>query len=187
MAGGSLTIQGDTWFKMQSIAERVLCWVAAVSAANVANVQAQMSPGGGKFAIRIPEESFGGATLVLKRGGTNLVAGYVAGSNIIVDAANGQSISQNVNGCPASTNQPTTTGSPPVILNVGNVSRAVTVNYANVAAAGTVNIYWGDGTATLAAAESGSPTHTYPDTGTWRLRIEDVSDPTQFADFTIQI
>lgn len=187
MAGGSLTITGDTWFKMQSIAERVLCWVAAVSAANVPLVQAQMSPGGAKFAIRVPEEAFGGATLVLKRGGTNLVSGYVAGSNIVYDAGNGQSIGQNVNGCPASTNQPTTTGTPPVVLNVGAVNRAVTVNYANVGSGGTVNIYWGDGTTTLAAAETGSPTHTYPDTGTWRLRIEDVSDPTQFADFTIQI
>jgi hypothetical protein len=146
-----------------------------------------MSPGNNLFGIRIPEEAFGAGAFVLKRGGTDLVSGYVAGSHIVYDAANGQSIAQNANTCAASTNQPTTTGTPPVVLNVGGNPRAITLNYANVAAAGTVNIVWGDGTSTLGAAESGAANHTYPDVGVWQVTVTDATDGTQVAAFAIKI
>ena len=184
MAGGSLTITVDTFAKLPSVAQRVLCWTAA---ANDTAVQVLNTMGNGLFGLRIPEEAFGAGSLVLKRGGTDLVSGYVAGSHIVYDAANGQSISQTPVTCPASTNQPTTTGTPPVVLSVGGVSRAITLNYANVGSGGTVNIYWGDGTSTLGAAESGAANHTYPDTGVWKIRVEDASDTTQYADFAIKI
>lgn len=183
MAGGSLTISVDTWAKVPQVAQRVLCWVAA---GNRGNVALQHSPGGNKFALRVPEESFGAGAFVLKRGGTNLVAGYVAGTHVLVDSANGQAISQNANSCPASTNQPTTTGTP-VVLNVGGNPRAITLNYANVGAAGLVDIHWGDGTSTLGAAESGAANHTYPDIGMWIITVVDATDPTQFATFAIKI
>ena len=185
MAGGALIVVVDDYGKLQAVAQQVLCWAGA---ANVPAVQVQHTPGGNRFAIRVPEESFGAGALALKRGGTNLVAGYVAGSVVVYDAANGQALSRDVPPtCPATTNQPTTTGTPPVVLNVGGNPRTITLNYANVGAAGTVNIYWGDGTSSLAQAESGAINHTYPDVGSWKIRIEDVSVPTDFATFVIKI
>lgn len=184
MAGGSLTITVDAFAKMPSVAQRVLCWT---SAANDRAVQVLNSMGDGKFGIRIPEEAFGAGALVLKRGGDDLVSGYVAGTNIVYDAANGQSIAQTPVSCPASTNQPTTTGTPPVVLNVGGNSRAITLNYANAVGAGVVNINWGDGTSTLGAAESGAANHTYRDTGVWQITVTDASDATQVAAFAIKI
>jgi hypothetical protein len=184
MAGGSLTVTVDDWAKMQAMLERLLCWLAA---ANRDKIQVQMSPGGRKFAARIPEESFGAGALVLKRAGTDLVSGYVAGTNIVYDAANGQAMSLAVNTCPSSAAQPTTTTATPVAVNVGGNPRAITLNYANVGGSGTVNIYWGDGTSNLAAAESGALAHTYPDTGTYKIRVEDVSVPTDAVEFWAKI
>lgn len=184
MPGGSLTVTFNNWAKAQDTVSRLLCWIAAANRGNAAMV---MAPGANKFAIRVPEESFGAGALVLKRGGTDLVSGYVAGTNIVYDAANGQAMSTNVNTCPSSAAQPTTTGVTPVILNVGGNPRAITLNYANVGAAGTVNIYWGDSTSNLAAAESGALGHVYPDVGTWKIRIEDVSVPTDAVEFWITI
>lgn len=183
MAGGSLTVLVDSFAKVPPIAQRLMCWVLA---ANRANVQYLPVAPGGKMGFRIPEESFNGA-LVLKRGGTNLVAGYVAGTHITVDVVNGDGIAQGaVPTCPASTNQPTTTGTA-VTLNVGGNVRAITLNYANFGGAGTVNIHWGDGTSTLAAAESGAANHTYPDVGVWTIQVVDATDATQIAEFSIKI
>ena len=184
MAGGSLTVTFDDWLKAQAAAERLLCWLAA---GNRDKVTVQMNPGGRRFGLRVREEEFGAGALLFKRGGTDVVAGYVAGTNIVYDAANGQAMSLAVNTCPSSAAQPTTTGVTPVVVNVGGNPRAVTLNYANVGAAGTVNIYWGDGTSNLAAAESGALAHTYPDTGQWKIRIEDVSVPTDAVEFWIKI
>lgn len=184
MAGGSLTITVDSSFKLQQVCQRVLCWMTLDAAAQVLN-----SLGSGLFGVRIPEEAFGAGALVLKRGGTDLVSGYVAGSHIVYDAANGQAIGRTPVTCPASTNQPTTTGSPPVVTNVGGNPKVITLNYANVGGGGTVNIYWGDGTATMGAAESGAPNHTYPDAGgiSYKIRVEDASAPVEFAEFVIRI
>lgn len=179
MAGGSLTITADTYFKLTAVAEAVLCWT---SAANDRFVQVQHGANNTPFSVRIPEEAFGAGSLILKRGGTDLVAGYVAGTNILVDAANGQGISNNANTCPARTNQPTTTGTPVVVTNV----KTVALTYANAVGNGTVNIYWGDGTSTLGAAESGTANHTYPDVGSWTVRVEDASSATDVAVFVIK-
>lgn len=184
MAGGSLTLLVDAFAKAPAVAQRLQCWVLAANRASIAYVP--VAPGG-KMGFRVPEESFNGA-LVLKRGGTNLVAGYVAGTHITLDVSNGDGIAQGaVPACPASTNQPTTTGAPSVVLNVGGNPRAITLNYANVGGGGTVNIFWGDGTSTLGAAESGASNHTYPDTGVWTIQVVDATDATQIAEFAIKI
>lgn len=183
MAGGSLVLTVNSSRKLQAVAQRLLCWVAA---ANKDKIEIQMSPGGGKFGVRLAEEFFGAGSLVLKRGGTNLVSGYVAGTNVLVDIPNGDGIGQDANTCPASTNQPTTTGTA-VVTNVGSNPRAITLNYANVGSGGTVNIDWGDGVVTAGAAESGAANHTYPDVGTWTITVTDASDATQVAVFSIVI
>lgn len=179
MAGGSLTITADTYYKLTAVAESVLCWT---SAANDRNVVTQHGVNGSPFSIRVPEESFGAGSLILKRGGTDLVAGYVAGTHVVVDASNGAGISLNANTCPARTPQPTTTGASVVVTNV----RTVALTYANAAGAGTVNIFWGDGTSTLGAAESGTSNHTYPDVGTWTIQVVDASDATAVATMVIK-
>lgn len=181
MAGGSLTLTVDTYGQLAAAAQRVLCWSTLDD-----RIRVTTSANGVGTAIVVPEEAFGVGSLVLKRGGTDLVAGYVAGTNISFHAGNGAAIEQNPNTCPASTNQPTITT---VLTNVGGNPRAITVNYANVAAAGTVNIYWGDGTSTLGAAESGAASHTYAPTTAYfgtRIRIEDASVPTDFAEFIVK-
>lgn len=184
MSGGSLTVTFNDWAKAPNVVSRILCWMAA---GNRDKAQIQMAAGGGKFGVRVPEEVFGAGSLVLKRGGTDLVAGYVAGTNIVYDAGNGQALDQSVNTCPSSAAQPTTTTATPVATLVGGNPRAITLNYANVGAAGTVNIYWGDGTSNLAAAESGALGHTYPDSGTFKIRVEDASSPADFAEFWVKI
>lgn len=184
MAGGSLTVTVNDWQKMQAALERLLCWLAA---GNRDKIQIQMNPGSGKFGARIPEEAFGAGALLLKRGGTDLVAGYVAGTNIVYDIANGNAMSLAVNTCPSSAAQPTTTTATPVAVNVGGNPRAITLNYANVGAAGVVNIYWGDGTSNLGAAESGALAHTYPDSGSYKIRVEDASVTTDAVEFWIKI
>lgn len=182
MAGGSITITVDTYAQLAAVASSVLC---AVSAPNRGLVRTSTSVGA-NTAIIVPEEAFPG-TLTLKRGGTDLLAGYVAGTQITFNAGNAAAIATNPNTCPARTNQPTLTT---IATNVGGNPRAITVNYANAVGAGVVNIYWGDGTSTLGAAESGAANHTYSPTTVpfgANLRIEDASDPTQFADFVVRI
>lgn len=184
MPGGSLTITFDDWGKAQAAAESVQCWL---SAANKDKLQVRMQQGNNRFGLRVAEEHFGAGALILKRGGTDLVAGYVAGTNITYDAANGQGLFINANVCAARTAQPTTTTATPVATNVGGNPRAITLNYANAVGNGTVNIYWGDGTANMAAAESAALGHTYPDVGSWKIRIEDVTSPADFVEFWIKI
>jgi hypothetical protein len=184
MAGGSLTLLVDAFQKAPPIAQRLICWVLAANRGNIAYLA---NPAPGKMGFRVREEDFNGA-LVLKRGGTNLVAGYVAGTHITLDVSNGDAIAQGaVPACPASTNQPTTTGSPSVVLNVGGNPRTITLNYANFGGAGLVNIFWGDGTSTLGAAESGAANHTYPDVGVWTIQVVDATDATQVAELSVKI
>lgn len=180
MAGGSLTLTTNTYAALTHIAQRVLCSVAA---ANVPTVQMRSGATAGTMSIYIPEESFG-ASLLLQRGGTNLLAGYVAGTHISFNAANATTASQDPNTCPASTNQPIITSVTP---NLGGNPAGITIGYANAVGAGTVNVYWGDGTASLGFVESGGATHTYPFPGVYNIRIEDVSVPTDFAVMTIKI
>lgn len=182
MAGGSLTVTTETYSQLPAIAQRILCWMAAGNRGNL-RVNSAASPGSG-WALVVPEESFGAGSLVLRRGGTDLVAGYVAGTNITFNTTNGTAIVQNPNTCPASTNQPTISS---FVTNVGGNPLATTLNYANVGAAGTVNIDWGDGTSTLGAAESGASNHTYPNNGLYTITISDVSVPTDLAQAVVHV
>lgn len=182
MAGGSLTVSADTYPQLSAVAQRILCW-ATTDAGKVTTTTATSN--GTTTAIRVPEEVFAGkGALVLQRGGTNLVAGYVAGTHILFNAGNGAAASQNPNTCPASTNQPVVTA---FATNVGGVALATTLTYANVVAAGTVNILWGDGTSTLGAAESGSSNHTYALSGFYNITVQDASVLTDLAVITVHV
>jgi|SRR5688500_12193864 len=181
MAGGSLTVTVDTYAQAAAVAQRLLC---QMSAANRPLLQTDRSAGGG-IAFIMPEAAFP-ANVLLKRGGTDLVSGYVAGTHITYNATNGMAIEQNVNTCPSSATQPTTTGAS-FTTNVGGNPLAVSLIYANVAAAGTVNIFWGDGTSTLGAAESGTSAHTYTLTGVYRIQVVDASVGTDVATMYVDV
>ena len=182
MAGGSLTVSVATNNMGPAVAQRILCWTAA---ANDPYVRTDTSRGPG-ISFIVPEERFGAGSLVLKRGGTDLVAGYVAGTHITYFVDNGNSIEQNVNTCPASTNQPTTTGAS-FVTGVGGNPLATTLTYANFGGAGTVDIFWGDGTSTLGAAESGSSNHTYPNNGYYTITVTDVTSAADTASTQVHV
>ena len=189
MAGGSLTISVSTYSQLQQVAQRVLCWVSAVNRFGVRTTSTV------PFAsIVVPEELFGAGALVLRRGGTDLVAGYVAGTHVTYNVSNvNVAVGQNANTCPASTNQPTINS---MATNVGANPLAVTLDYANFAGAGTVNVFWGDGTSTVGAAESDAAlAHTYPNAGAltsvgnvaYTVTVVDATDATQFATSTFVV
>jgi len=186
MAGGSITFAVDTYAQLQAVAQRVLC---QVSAANKPYVAVNSSAGGGPLSsgwgITIPEAAIP-AALVLRRGGTDYGTSgtFVASTNMMVNAGNGQTIQTNVNTCPASTNQPTVSA---FVTGVGGVPLATTLTYANVGGAGTVNIDWGDGTSTAGAAESGTANHTYPWPGTYTITISDVTSPTDVGVTVVRV
>lgn len=181
MAGGSLTITVDTYAQAPDVFKRVLCW--ASTAANKMAIRTDRSASG-TVAIVVPEANFGVGSLVLKRAGTDLVAGYVAGSNISYNIGNGGAVEQNVNTCPSSAAQPTVTS---FATNVGGNPLAVSLVYANVVASGLVDIFWGDGTSTLGAAESGTEAHTYPRTAVYQVRIVDATVSTDVASFYVDV
>lgn len=180
MAGGSLTITANNYAQLKAMAQRVLCWVAAANRFRV-----RTSSNSNVTSIVVPEEVFGAGPLVLRRGGTDLVAGYVAGTHIAYNVSNANvAVQQNANTCPSSAAQPTISS---LLTNVGGNPLATTLAYANVAAAGTVDIFWGDGTSTLGAAESGTSNHTYPLSGVYTISVRDASTPTDigFATFVV--
>lgn len=183
MAGGSLTISVSTYAQLQQVAQRVLCWVAAVNRPRVRTTSNVPFT-----SIVVPEEAFGAGALVLRRGGTDLVAGYVAGTHISYTTGNTNvAVGQDPSTCPASTNQPTIVS---MATNVGGNPLAVTLNYANFATAGTVNVFWGDGTSTLGAAESDAAlAHTYPNAGgiPYTVTVTDATDATQTATATFVV
>jgi hypothetical protein len=72
-------------------------------------------------------------------------------------------------------------------MNVGANPLAITLVYANVVSAGTVNIDWGDGTSTAGAAESGSSNHTYPKTGVYTITITDASSATDTGQLVVRL
>jgi len=177
MAGGSLTLTVRDYRQAPSVAQGVLCWLAAANRPFLKTDRASS----GTISFRIAEELFGAGALQLVRGGTDYVSGYVAGSNVTFFIDNGKSIETNVNTCPARTNQPTTTGAA-FATNVGANPLAVTLTYANAVGNGTVNINWGDGTKTAGAAESGSSNHTYTVApATYKITVTDASSATDFA------
>jgi hypothetical protein len=180
---GSLTIFTSSYSQLQQVAQVVSCWALT----DVLRIETVTTP---NTAIRIPEAVFAGqGALALRRDGTDLLAGYVAGTDISVTVNNANTaVGQNPNTCAARTNQPTILS---MTTNVGGNPLAVTLNYANVAAAGTVNVSWGDGTFTNGAAESNAAlAHTYPAGGLGfprEVTVTDASDATQFATATFVV
>lgn len=183
MAGGSLSILVESYSQLPAVAQRVLCWASTASnkaAVKVSSASASVSG----WAIVVPEEFFGAGSLVLRRGGTDLVSGYVAGTNVSFNVSNGTAVVQNVNTCPSSVAQPTVSA---FATNVGGSPLATTLTYANVGGAGTVNIDWGDGTSTAGAAESGSSNHTYPNNGLYTITVSDVTSPTDLGQVVVHV
>lgn len=179
MAGGTITIQTDTYAQLKQTFQRVLCWAAAD------RKKVYTDSSGPVLKIVIPEAIIAGkGALVLKRAGTDLVAGYVAGTHVAASSGNGSAIQQNVNTCPSSAAQPTITT---FTTNVAGVPLDTSLVYANVGGAGTVNIAWGDGTSDLAQAEAATIAHTYPASGTYNITISDVSIPTDLAVSTVHV
>lgn len=182
MAGGTMTIIVPDYVALTQVAQRVTCWAGGVG--GTAN-RAVRVLSGAVLGVQIGEEVFAAqGALVLKRGGANILSGYVTGSQVTFNAVNGTAVGQEPNTCPASTNQPTINS---ITMNVGGNPLVITLDYANFLAAGTVNIAWGDGVVTAGAAESGTPNHTYPNRGTFQLVITDASDATQFATSAVVI
>lgn len=183
---GSLTILVSTYDQLPAVAQRVLCWAAADAR------RVTTSTNGGRTSIRIPEAIFAGkGALVLRRGGADLLAGYVANTDIstTVNNANVAVGQAPPPSCPPSTNQPTIVS---ITTNVGANPRAITLNYANFVGAGLVNVDWGDGTQTLGAAESNAAlAHTYPTTDPYgfprTITVTDATDATQVARSTFVI
>lgn len=176
---GTISIQTDSYAMLTPIAQRVLCWAAADRQRVRVDTQGRVPM------IVIPEEIIAGkGALNLRRGGADVVAGYVAGTNVVYSATNalgGMSRNQSVaQVCVSDAAQPT-------FSNVVLAGYQVTLTYANVAAAGTVNIDWGDGTQTNGAAESGSSAHTYANPGSYRITITDASSPTDSGFLVVHI
>ena len=186
MAGGSLTITVPNYAMLSQVAQRVTCWSGGVGHADTRRVQiVTVTPG--PAAIRIPEEIFAAhGALALEPGGADILSGYVAGTNVTFNAANGAASPQNPNTCAADP-----AGGPvisTIAMNVGGNPLAITLNYANDTGAGTVNITWGDGTSTLGAAEAGASNHTYPfRPGAFTIRVADASVPTTFVETVIYV
>lgn len=184
MPGGSLTITVDSYAQLAQVAQAITCWAGGPSGANVRQISTTSSAGPVPLAFKIPEALWSIGALTLKRAGTNIVSGLAAGSNTTYHAGNGLAIATNPVTCPARTNEPTITS---FTTNVGSVPTATSLVYANVAAAGVVNIYFGDGTSALGEAESGTIAHSYPHRGTFTLRIEDASTPANFAESVVVV
>lgn len=183
MAGGSLTITVPTYAMLTQVAQRVTCWAGGVGHADTRRVQiVSVTPG--PAAIRIPEEIFAAhGALALEPGGADILSGYVAGTAITFNAANGAAVAQDPNTCAASAAQPTVTT---IAMNVGGNPLQITLNYTNTAN-GTVDIFWGDGTSTLGAAEAGASNHTYPNPGVFTIRVADASVPATFIETTVYV
>lgn len=174
---GSLTIFTSNYNQLQQVAQVVTCWALT----DAFRVETVTTP---NTAIRIPEAIFSGkGALALRRGGTDLLSGYVPGTDISVTVNNANvAVGQTPVTCPARTNQPTIVS---MTTGVAGNPLSTTLNYANFTGAGTVNVSWGDGTFTNGAAESNAAlAHVYPAGGVGFPRevvVTDASDATQFA------
>lgn len=180
MAGGSITITVESYGQLTAVAQRVLCWALTDKGKILLNTGTSVP------SVVIPEAVIGGkGALLLKRGGTDLVSGYVAGSNPVFAFGNpALPMETDVNTCPSSATQPNSTS---LATNVGGNPMATTLTYANVGAAGTVNIAWGDGTSTLGAAESGTSNHTYLYPGQYTVVVTDASVGTDIGRAVVHV
>ena len=178
MAGGSLTITVPNYQMLQQVAQQVTCWAGGVAG----DRRVQIVTATPVQAIRIPEEVFAGkGALVLEPGGPDLVSGYVAGTHITFNANNGAAAAKNPVTCAANPALPSIST---IAMNVGGNPLQITLNYLNTAN-GTVDIFWGDGTSTLGAAESGASNKTYAAPGVYTIRVADNSAPATFNETTV--
>lgn len=187
MAGGTLTITVPTYAMLTQVAQRITCWAGGVGGFDNRLIRT-VSTNTPTTALRIPEEIFAAhGALVLEPGGADILAGYVAGTHITFTAGNATVAAQNPNTCAADNAQAPVINS--LATNVGGNPLAVTLDYANFAGNGTVNVTWGDGTTTAGAAESNAAlAHTYPfQPGVFTIRVADASVPTVFTETTVRI
>lgn len=185
MAGGTLSIVVPNYPMLTQVAQRVSCWAGGVGGIRNRFVNVSSL---GTMKIVVQEEIFAaGGPLILEPGGSDLLAGYVAGTHISFTAGNGTAAHQNPNTCAADNAQAPVINS--VATNVGSDPLAITIDYANFAGNGTVNVTWGDGTVTNGAAESNAAlAHTYPyQPGIFVIRVADASVPAVFTETTISI
>lgn len=181
MPGGSLTITVPSYAALQTVAQRVSCWAGGVAGINNNRRITVLST---TPAILIPEELFSIGALVLEVGGADLLAGYVPGTHITYNANNGTATYQNPGTCAASPALPTIGA---VTMNVGSNPFAINVAWTNTGN-GTVDVFWGDGTSTLGAAESSNANHTYAFRGaTFTVRVADASVPGTYAETQVYV
>jgi hypothetical protein len=180
MANGTLTIAVPDYSMLKQVGAAITCWAGGAAGANVRKITTTSVAGPVTTAFVIPEALWSIGALALKRAGANIVSGLVAGSHTTYFAGNGLAMDTNANTCPARTDEPTITSITPTGLSVSMV-------YANVVAAGTVDIAWGDGDTTLGAAEAGTEVHVYDNHGVFTITISDVSVPANAASSTIVI
>lgn len=187
MAGGTLTITVPVYAMLTQVAQRITCWAGGVGGFDnrLIRLLSTSTPGS---AFQIPESIFAAhGALVLEPGGADLLAGYVAGTHITFAANNGTTAFQNPNTCAADNAEAPVINS--IATNVGGNPLAITMDYANFAGNGVVNVSWGDGTSTLGAAESAAAlAHTYPfQPGIFTIRVTDASVTTVWTETTVRI
>lgn len=180
MANGTLTITVPNYAMLPQVAAAITCWAGGPASADVRQISTTSAAGPVPLAFVIPEALWSIGALELKRDGSDIMSGLVAGSHTTYFAGNGLAMGTNAVTCPARTNEPTITSITPTGLSVSMV-------YANVVAAGTVDIFWGDGDSTLGAAESGTEVHVYDHSGVFTITISDASVPANSASSTIAI
>lgn len=185
MAGGTMTITVPRYEMLTQVAQRVTCWAGGVGGADTRRVKiVTVVPG--PAAIQIPEEIFAAhGALALEPGGADILSGYVAGTHVTFNAGNGTAAFRDPNTCAADAAQPVLIST--IAMNVGGNPLQITLNYANFAGNGTVNITWGDGTSTNGAAESGASNHTYPYAGVFTIRVTDATVSTVWTETTIVV
>lgn len=184
MPGGSLSIEVPSYEALKQVAASITCWAGGPAGANVRQIATSSAAGPVPLKFVIPEALWSIGALILKRGGANILSGLAAGSHTTYYAGNGLVIDTDANTCPARTDQPTVTS---FTTNVGSNPLATSLVYANVAAAGTVDIYFGDGASALGEAESGTIAHTYPHRGNFTITISDASVPANSGSFVVTV
>lgn len=173
---GTITITVDSYAQIKPVAQRVLCW--ALTDKDKIRIDTQ----GGQPRVVIPEGVIAGkGALRLKRGGTDLVSGYVANSNVTFAYGNNNpAMEQNVNTCAVIAAQPN-------VVSVAVAGMTATVTIDNQAL-GTVTVSWGDGTAnTTGVAQNGTPAHAYAYPGTYKVTVTDESVGTDLGSAWVKV
>lgn len=177
MAGGSLTVTTTSYPQLQQVASRLLCWAGANSS------QVAIDTQGGVTKLKVPEEAFAVADLLLEPNGVNVLAGYVAGTDVSYAATNG--LAAQTPTCLSNANlnlRPTFTS---IATNVGGDPAVVTLTFAHTV---NVDIFWGDGTSDLNQIP-GALNHTYSNGGgaVYTITMNEVSALTVVASSTVQL